>query len=187
MEKLFLGFKKTEFKATLLIFTVLVVATLVNLQTSLRRGRDSQRKADLGNIRDQLVAYHEDVGTFPLSSADGEIVACPTGETDKLGSPVLGPCKWFYDALKSPDGGKTYLTNIPTDPHHDQGARYRYMSNGKRFQIYGALEGTDEPEVRQEIISRSLLCGNLTCNFGTSYSNTPLDKSLEEYENELRK
>ena len=80
----------------------------------------------------------------------------------------------------------SYLERIPSDPKHDEGARYYYVSNGRRFQIYASLEGRDEDEFSEAILARNLPCGKEICNFGLAYGKTPLDKSLEEYENELR-
>jgi len=48
------------------------------------------------------------------------------------------------------------------------------------------LESADEDEYNIEIANRFISCGLQICNFGKSSPNTPLDKSLKEYENELQ-
>ncbi len=78
------------------------------------------------------------------------------------------------------------LKNAPKDPGTPSGYSYQYYTDGKFFQIYASLEGPDEPELDPKVIGRNIKCGNFICNFGkTSGTDVPLDKSLEEYENEL--
>lgn len=80
----------------------------------------------------------------------------------------------------------TLLKNAPKDPGTPSGYSYLYYTDGKFFQLYASLEGPDEPEIDQRVVGRNIKCGNYICNFGkTSGSDVPLDKSLEEYENEL--
>jgi hypothetical protein len=47
------------------------------------------------------------------------------------------------------------------------------------------LEGEEEAEYRQDLVEYGLMCGERVCNFGKSSGSTPLDKSIQEYENEL--
>ena len=75
--------------------------------------------------------------------------------------------------------------NLPFEPKAEDGLNYFYISNGKYFQIYAHLEGKDEAENDPKIARRNIPCGSAICNFGRSSGDTPLDKSLEEYENEL--
>ncbi|CAN5325485.1 hypothetical protein BH10PAT1_BH10PAT1_4340 [soil metagenome] len=74
----------------------------------------------------------------------------------------------------------------PKDPGTPNGYSYLYITDGKFFQIYASLEGIkDEAEYNPKIASLNLKCGKFICNFGKSSGSVPLDKSLEEYENEL--
>ncbi|MBI2065889.1 hypothetical protein HYT60_00040 [Candidatus Woesebacteria bacterium] len=171
-------FTRQELFAVILILGAIVLASLANFKVSLRRARDVQRKSDVRSVTDALVKYSEDFGPFPLSE-DGKIVACKGPETkvDEKGRITgLIACGWGEDAL---------VDKLPQDPLFEKGFRYLYLSNGKRFQLYASLEGTDEPEYDPKIIVRKLSCGEFICNFGLSYGRTPLDKSIEEYENEL--
>lgn len=180
----FLGFSKQELMAVTAILTVIGIATSANLSVALRRERDSQRKSDLWAIYDGLVSYQTATASFP-QSFEGKIVAC-FGGVDELGIPQAVACDWHRDALKNIFTGDVYMENLPTDPHHNEGARYYYISNGRYFQIYAALEGSDEDEYNESIVARNIMCGNRVCNFGRGFMQTPLDKSIEEYENELR-
>lgn len=178
------GFTKRELLSVVAILGVIMTITYSNLQLSLRRSRDIQRGQDLWRIHDALVKYHKDQSSFPPSH-EGKIVAC-FGGVDENDVPQAVPCDWHQDPLPNIFTGETYLEHLPTDPKHNEGARYYYISNGRYFQIYGALEGEDEDEYNPSVVARNIMCGNEVCNFGRAFGQTPLDKSIEEYENELR-
>lgn len=182
--KYIFGFTKLEAFATFAILLTIGLAIYMNLQISLQRGRDIQRKNDIKAIHDALIQFHIDEASFP-QSREGKIVSC-LGGYDEGGIPQFAPCEWHTDAFANIFTGAVYIPNLPTDPTHNEGARYHYISNGRNFQIYAALEGRDEAEFDAAIEARGLMCGNKICNFGRGFGATPLDKSLEEYENELR-
>lgn len=179
-----LGYKKTEFVWVLVVLCVIGLATYLNLQVSLRRGRDVQRKSDIKTIHDGLLSYFIDESSFP-QAFEGKIVAC-FGGVDDRGIAQAIPCDWSRDGLANIWSKAVYLLHLPTDPHHNDGARYYYISNGRYFQLYAALEGRDEAEYDENIVKRNIMCGDRVCNFGLSSYGAPLDKSIEEYENELR-
>lgn len=179
-------FSQHETRAVVLILALIALVSFPNFLTSLRRARDAQRKADLSAIYNSLLRYQADFGSFPLSQ-EGKITACkPVTKRGKIY--VFSICEWGKDALVNLTGPtySTYIELLPSDPSYEQGVSYYYLSNGSRFQIYGALEGKDEAEYTPAIVGRNLPCGSKTCNFGRSSGQTPLDKSIEEYENEIR-
>ena len=171
-------FNREETKAVLIILSFILLISVPNYITSLRKARDTQRKNDLGALLGALDRYASDFREFPLSR-DGKILACGDFE-----NPV--PCEWGKDSLRdtSDPDYPPYMELLPQDPHYKNGAYYVYLSNGNRFQIYGALEGSREDEYDEDIIARNISCGVKTCNFGRSYG-VGLDISIEEYENEL--
>lgn len=179
-----LGFDKKESIWVVAVLLVLSTAIYFNLQVSLRRGRDIQRKNDMETLEKALLAYFTDTSSFP-PSFEGKMVACFKGY-DENNVPQAAPCDWFRDPFPNIFSGATYLSNIPTDPNHNDGARYYYISNGRYFQLYTALEGKDEDEYTEAIARKNIMCGNVVCNYGRSSFGAPLDKSIEEYENELR-
>ncbi len=78
------------------------------------------------------------------------------------------------------------IKNLPKDPGTPSGYSYLYITDGKFFQLYASLEGkTDEAEFNPKIAALNLKCGNYICNFGKASGSTPLDKTLEVYENEI--
>ena len=80
---------------------------------------------------------------------------------------------------------KGYMDVISMDPQGRSGATYLYLSDGAHFQVFASLESKDEAGFDAKIEARNLKCGNKICNLGKSDGKTPLEKSLEEYENEL--
>lgn len=75
---------------------------------------------------------------------------------------------------------------VPKDPATPKGYSYLYFTDGKFFQIYASLEGgSDESQYDPKIYARNLKCGNFVCSYGTASGAVPLDKTIQEYENEL--
>lgn len=184
-------FSKQEIIGVGIILVVLSVISFFNFRISLARARDAQRKNDLGLLTDVLSAFSSDFGYFPLSSEDGKILACkgPNTTYDKVKKVWLNliACEWGVDTIRdlSDTAKEPYIKNLPLDPKSKDGYSYLYLSNGRRFQLYAALERKDQDEYDLKIVQRNLKCGNQICSFGKSYGSTPLDKSIQEYENEL--
>ena len=195
-------FTKRESIGVTIILAIVVLLSLYNFRIALRRSRDSQRRSDLGQISNALEKYHTDFGFLPLNSENGEIKACRPDGFDELVKELAGkrdfdrekylnalaPCIWGRDPLEdlADERFSAYLETIPNDPKHDIGNSYFYLSNANRFQIYAYLEGgVAEIGYDSAIVARNIKCGSNLCNFGKSFGETPLDKSIEEYENEL--
>lgn len=174
-------FKKNELIALGVILLGLLVVAVPNFSVAWQRSRDVTRKDDLGFMVKVLDSYKNGASIFPLSTQDGKIVACfkdneePVYD-DKNNIVNFIPCQW---------GLSSYLGELPNDPQEDKGATYFYISNGKRYQIFASLERTDQDEYDPRVLDRNIKCGVRICNFGRAYSNTPLDISIEEYENEM--
>jgi hypothetical protein len=182
-----LGLNKQELRFIFLALFLIISITALNMRTSLRKSRDAQRKNDIRSVYDALLAYQNDFGAFPESD-NGKIKACK-GELGDKGIPQFRACEWYKDGLRDifDDSYKPYLNVILGDPRQGQGFSYYYLSNSKHFQVFASLEGENEDEFDPKIVARSLPCGQKICNFGRSDGATPLDKSLEEYENELER
>lgn len=191
-------FTKEEVKAVVIIFTVLILVSVPNFVTSLLRARNQTRKDDMAHIKSFIEEYHRDFATYPLSSDDGRILACIVPgdkvDVDERGRAKanLIPCEWGKDEVKDllPGSAKVYAKKLPSDPHHDQGVRYVYLSDGDKFQIFAALEGTDDAEYAQNILTRNISCGTEICNLGRGYGCEPhktLAKCEEERLEEIKK
>jgi hypothetical protein len=203
--KKFKFFSKSESLGILLILVFIFLISLYNFNLSLRRARDVQRRDDLTALAQGLEKFYNDFGVYPPATSEGKIVACPApGVTQEdlkkiIGNrpeinrikifPKLAGCEWGASVLTDPSDPSItpYLSVIPKDSHASEGASYKYFSTGKHFQIYGAYEGNNMPEHSRAILTNKITCGINICNFGKASRGTPLDKSLEEYENELSK
>lgn len=92
-----------------------------NYVTSLKRGRDAQRKADISNIQKALELYYEDQRRYPNAA---EMV--------------------WGNQLADPGGtGKIYMRSLPRAPGSNT---YNYYINGNNqgYGIYTCLETTDQ-------------------------------------------
>jgi len=191
-------FNKKELVAVSTVLVFVVVVTFSNLKVSNQKARDAQRRSDVRALADALTKYQSEFSFFP-PDIDGKILACKgdsfdefveTQDASRIESffDLLQACQWGRDALADLTEESTiYMKHIPSDPKSDQGYSYLYLSNSKRFQIYAFLEGgLDAEQFDAAVVSRGLNCGVNICNFGVSFSGTPIDRSIEEYEEELR-
>lgn len=181
-------FSKEEALVIICILIVLAGVSAGNFRIAARRARDAQRKNDIGALTNALNSFANDFGVYPLSSSDGNILACRPEVHVENGKTRVSyeTCEWGKDGLRdelTPDF-PPYLSSLPSDPQNQAGVGYLYLSNGRRFQVFAHLEGEDEDEFEPRIVARGLSCGSQVCNFGLS-SGVPLDKSIETYENEL--
>ncbi len=199
-------FNKKEIVGIVTILLFIFSLSYLNFLNSLRRSRDIQRRDDLTALAQGLEKFYDDddFGIYPPASSDNKIVACiPEGtsyeqikevvgnrpkENKKKIFPLLTGCAWGDSSLSDPaDTSKEpYLSIIPKDFKASEGASYVYFSTGRHFQIYAAYEGKSMPEYDPGIIARGISCGTKICNFGKASRGTPLDRSLEEFEKELR-
>lgn len=169
-------FSHSEKRIVIVTLLVIAVFSFFNFNIALRRGRDNERQNDLGDITRELDSFKESFGSYPLPGNNGAIKGCGSG---KLLSD-FSDCVWGKDKIAN--GSRT----LPADPLTSKGYSYIYFSDGKFFQLFSSLEGmTDEDQYNPKIVARNLNCGKFICNFGKASSNTPLDITLEEYENKL--
>jgi type II secretory pathway pseudopilin PulG len=169
-------FSKPELISVILIFLVLVAVSWPNFSLSMRRARDQIRRDDIGNIQSAIDEYYADYGIFPASTTDGKMVVC------KGSSEAQVPCDWGRDTWinLTPGVNKVYMKVLPGDPKLSDGTSYYYSSDGSRYQLFGSLEGVDEPEYDAKLAARGVKCGDKVCNIGRA-NNVPLYITVEEY------
>jgi len=120
------GFTLLELMIVIVILGVLATLITGTFITSLKKGRDAKRKADLEQIQRALEFYYEDNLAYPLTldlTTDG-----------KLCSP-------------DPDGcaTKTYIQRLPKETMSK--CKYAYVhqtTNGEGYGIYSILENSQD-------------------------------------------
>jgi hypothetical protein len=194
-------FTKKEIITVSLILFIIGLAIFPNMKAALRRARDAQRREDLGRLSEAINAYREKFSFVPPSD-NGLIKACKGNNfndvilqlnKNKLFDKNLFfsgqvDCLWGQDALKNlmDDNISPYIKTLPLDPKYKDGINYLYLSDTNFYQVYIYLEGEkEENEYNEGVVKRNLLCGTKICNAGKAYTGVPLDRSLEEYEQEL--
>jgi hypothetical protein len=193
-------FTKHEIIGVSIIIIIVGIFFTQGILMSLLRAGDAERMGDLNTISNGLTAFYESFGFFPPSE-DGKIKACKgesfdgvleqlkkSGKFDRtLFVSGLRACEWGHDPLSNlvTDDQTPYVQTLPRDPQTSSGLSYTYLSNGNRFQVLAHLE-SQEDFYDPTVASRNIACGNMICNVGKAYANTPLDRSIEQYEDELR-
>lgn len=101
-----------------------VLASLIsgNFLTSLTKGRDARRKADLENVAQALELYYEDKRAYPESLDFGQ----PLCETE--------------DCV---NGERVYMQELPTDPKNSN--NYFYQSDdGTSYNLFACIENAND-------------------------------------------
>jgi len=111
------GFSLIELLVVATIIIVLTTIGLVSFQSAGRNSRDAKRKADLETVRQGLVLYRADLGSYPTGSVYGTM-------TTRLID---------LDYLTSP---------APTDPKGTAPNVYSYSSAGSDFCVCASMENS---------------------------------------------
>jgi len=151
------GFTLIELLVVIIVLGVLAALISGNFFTSLKKGRDAKRKADLEQIQRALEMYYEDKKAYPTFTFPFGGKLCenyPCGGSDKV-----------------------YMQKVPDDPI--SGKNYQYLSSdGTNYKLFGCLENNLQI-LPYESSGYSLSCGNcknqadvsVTCVWGISSTN----------------
>ena len=111
-----LGFTLIELLVVTTIIIILSTIGLVSYRTTGKNARDSKRRADLETVRQALVLYRSDVGTYPSGT---------------------------YDNITATLNGAGYLSlPIPRDPRYPDRV-YSYSGGGATFTLTVTLENDE--------------------------------------------
>lgn len=158
-------FTQHETKTILIVFVALFLVSGINMVASLRRGRDSIRKNDISAVQKSLDTYLNKYKIYPLSNESGQIVGCfdTSPEIDELTGHALNPvpCQWGESDFESENA-------MPRDPKYKNGVSYKYVSDGRSYTFYMALEGRGEAEYSTVTFNKYLQCGTEICNYERS-------------------
>jgi type II secretion system protein G len=115
------GFTLIELLIVIIILGVIAALITGNFITSLKKGRDARRKADLEETQRALEMYYEDKKAYPgiltFGSALCETPACVATE-------------------------KVYMQKVPNDPI--PGKAYEYDLTGSSYRLYACLENNQQ-------------------------------------------
>ncbi|MCX6793888.1 MAG: prepilin-type N-terminal cleavage/methylation domain-containing protein [Candidatus Gottesmanbacteria bacterium] len=156
------GFTLIELMVVMAILAILLGIGAGTFTSSMKKGRDATRKANLRAITNTLELYYNDKGKYPVGESGG-IKGCGT-DTVRTVCAVNGA---FQDA--TPTVPTLYMAQLPTDPVSS--LKYYYVSaTGTQYQIYAHLENSQDPGIITPLASPTD-CGG-TCNWGLSSANT---------------
>lgn len=159
------AFTLIELLIVIVILGVLAALITGNFFTSLKKGRDTKRKADLEQVQRALEMYYEDKKTYPSFNifANSNYQLCETKIATTCGAE------------------KAYMLKIPNDPvsgksyeyFNTAGADYRLfacMENNLQVLPYNSLLGSPTITCTTQCQKQDL-SGNITCYWGVSSSN----------------
>ncbi|MFH1561086.1 MAG: prepilin-type N-terminal cleavage/methylation domain-containing protein [Patescibacteria group bacterium] len=125
------GFTLVELLIVVAILGMLAAVGLGQYRTSQLKGRDAQRKADLGNLSRALEMYYNDFEAYPESDDDALIVVDG------------GPLPWGSEF--STDEA-IYMKVLPVDPQSPSQDYCYESSDGSYFFVFAALENENDSD-----------------------------------------
>lgn len=135
------GFSLIELLVVVSILGLLSVLVISNVSGIRERARDSQRKAELRQIKLALRIYKNDFGAYPTGSS-GNIVGCGTVA-------AVAACTWGGEFKR---GDSTYMKVLPKDPSWTATSNVLYSysrpaNDIDSFILYAVLENKSDQEI----------------------------------------
>ncbi|MDO9028377.1 MAG: prepilin-type N-terminal cleavage/methylation domain-containing protein [Candidatus Roizmanbacteria bacterium] len=148
------GFTLIELLVVIMILGILAALISGNFFTSLKKGRDAKRKADLEQTQRALEMYYEDKKAYPVTA--GLTFGSKFCENNPCGA-----------------SDKVYMQKIPNDPI--SGKNYQYLSaDGTNYKLFACLENNLQmlPYISSGYtISTMTSCGSCKNSTGGSVAN----------------
>lgn len=121
------GFTLLELIIVMVILGILAGLISGNFISSLKKGRDAQRKSDLAQVKNALELFYEDKGTYPTFALSWGNKLCETQSAETCGTE------------------KVYMQKLPKDPK-DPAVSYSYGTdaNGTYYRLYACLENAEQ-------------------------------------------
>jgi len=147
------SFTLLELLIAIVILGILSALISGNFITSLKKGKDARRKADLEQIQRALEMYYEDKRTYPTTLSFGgklcETSSCTSSE-------------------------KVYMQKVPNDPNPSY--TYQYKSDGTYYRLFSCIENNldNGSGIKQTGYSETNCGGCGLCKYGITSSNTNL-------------
>ena len=172
------GFTLIELLLVVAILGILSVISFSSFNASIMKGRDTQRKSDLAQLRKALEAFKEDWGEYPLSDAVNHslIKGCNNSALDSTVSDC--PADTLGFRYYKNGGEVVLLQKFPTDPVPTKFYYYEYdPASPDTYSLYASLENTQDKDVKKSTLAPygpdtngwSKSCGSAgtadTCNY----------------------
>lgn len=152
------GFTLLELLIAIIILGILTAMISGNFFTSLKKGRDARRKADLEQIGRAVEMFYEDKRGYPTPTA---------------GFPFNNK---FCETGTCASSEKIYMQKVANDPMSNNS--YAYLSDGTYYRLFACIENSQDqgPGVSQKGYTGAPSCGGCTtCKYTISSPNiTPL-------------
>ena len=152
------GFTFIELMIVMAILAILAGIITGNVINSLKKGRDTERKADLHQIQNALELYYHDHRAYPTPQS-------PPGLSFGTGG--------------LEDGTTIYMKELPNDPNNTYRYYYTGSSEGSFYSLYSIVEnGQDEGKGVSQSGYAGTDCGNggtgIECKYGVASPNITL-------------
>lgn len=142
------GFTLLELIIIMVILGVLAGLISGNLLNSLKKGRDSQRKSDLAQVKNALELFYEDMGEYPKFAITWEGKLC---QTSACGA-----------------NEKVYMYKLPKDPKNPTlSYSYNTDANGTYYRLYSCLENPEQVLNTVSTNNGSFTCAGYNCKDST--------------------
>lgn len=116
------GFTLIELLVVISIIGIILGFAFVSFQETKKSARDTQRKADLEDVRSALEVFKADCGDYPS--------AVPTTGTSIKGDNIPTACS----------SNNTYMYTVPSDPSAGRSYYYGPSGNQASYEFCAALE-----------------------------------------------
>jgi len=155
------GFTLLELLISIALLAILVLLMSGNFSTTLKRGRDTKRKADLNQLQKVLETYYEETHAYPVAAdvADGTLSIFDKKICSK---DLTSPGNPTIVALTIPCPFTTLMIKTPTDPSSIYTYKYVPAADGSSYYLYSYLENDQDTgnTISKTGFNTSTLCSN---------------------------
>lgn len=128
------GFTLIELLVVITLLGILALMISGNFFSSLKKGRDTRRKADIQHIQKAMEIFYEDMGRFPPSGALSETQLC------------------YHDGSAYSCSRKVYMQSIPKDPTIGTYV-YETDTDGNYYKLYSCIENDQDVSSGVKLLS----------------------------------
>lgn len=122
------AFTLIELLIAMALLAVLAMLLIGNFNTTLKRGRDAQRKNDLNQFQKALELYYEDNKAYPVFA------------TSDIFNKVMCGVNTVQTNTAACGTDTIYMIKTPKDPN--SAYTYKYVSDGKYYYLFSYIENT---------------------------------------------